>query len=923
MTELFDDVTTVVDALHGDVDPNLVYSKLETYQNLADRVARVIQELSVGFVQSHPPFIDLTENSDDDDEVSSVLPCSSGTLREESVYADAIVSNSLPEVAEGCNEAVRETTERDETCVDTVIPLSSNEKCCQESLPSTLELQTLSAVEVQNAAEHLASTSDSIQCFLDPSPSTSRSEDPFLKPLPLASKSSTGPSCFTPQTSTSSLEATIDSTTDVMEEPLDLALSWIDEVRAKQEAMKQVLLHEARSLFAILHRHTLGEIYAFLEYHMDDENRFQIVLEHFQHQDAVSEAPVLVVEEEEQQPPPLTAEEGMDTDKCKVGNKPIPENEKQMLLGMFPDMDPEYLAEIPYEDRADWLNDTISHLLQTDYRRRTVTVEEDRPMSPASRETQYQYLVAILPNADPTYLRQQCEMMGGNREAMKEFVAQAMEYHNYPTLKEYLKRREIQELQEKYTKEFKVEEFLEIFPNPTKYFFEEKKNNKDVYPLAMSYLKKRYPRLRLTDIQTVYRKSDFSLTRACKSLDSFPYKMKTKRTQIYDSQAPTVPNIPFMQEVAFIENQSRIQEYLTEKAAAKKAAFEQAQAAGLLMECGCCFAGDVLVEDMAACEAGHLFCKECVLRGTETQIGDGKTTFPCFSDCTSEFSLKTLKDILKPSVFSRLLHRKQIEEVKAAGIPGLETCQFCDFATIPAPEDKVFHCLNPECMKNTCRLCKEPDHLPLRCDEVEHIEEVRMRTYIENRMTEALVRTCWKCKQQFIKEDGCNKMRCTCGALMCYICRQPVSDYSHFNPMGGTEFDKCPLFSTNEELHVTAVKEEAKKAKKEVLNMNPGRKLKSDPTTVLSEPSRKQAKSTARDNLQNLVRVAAAAAMPRHGHHRHRPMRVQRFHHMAMGVRPLGGRVQTPPRAVNPIALQRLVYGLGTVVKTYLRKKEI
>jgi len=49
-------------------------------------------------------------------------------------------------------------------------------------------------------------------------------------------------------------------------------------------------------------------------------------------------------------------------------------------------------------------------------------------------------------------------------------------------------------------------------------------------------------------------------------------------------------------------------------------------------------------------------------------------------------------------------------------------------------------------------------------------------------------RTCWKCGKKFIKEDGCNKMKCTCGALMCYICRQPVKDYSHFNGQGG---DAC------------------------------------------------------------------------------------------------------------------------------------
>jgi hypothetical protein len=50
-----------------------------------------------------------------------------------------------------------------------------------------------------------------------------------------------------------------------------------------------------------------------------------------------------------------------------------------------------------------------------------------------------------------------------------------------------------------------------------------------------------------------------------------------------------------------------------------------------------------------------------------------------------------------------MLRRKQLEEVKAAGIEDLETCPFCDFASILPDEDKVFCCLNPDCMRESCR----------------------------------------------------------------------------------------------------------------------------------------------------------------------------------------------------------------------------
>lgn len=87
-----------------------------------------------------------------------------------------------------------------------------------------------------------------------------------------------------------------------------------------------------------------------------------------------------------------------------------------------------------------------------------------------------------------------------------------------------------------------------------------------------------------------------------------------------------------------------------------------------------------------------------------------------------------------------MAQKKQLAEIKAAGIEELEVCPFCDFATIPVPGDKIFRCLNAECMKESCRQCKEPSHVPLRCEEVEGDKEVKARTYIENKMSEALLR---------------------------------------------------------------------------------------------------------------------------------------------------------------------------------------
>ena len=62
------------------------------------------------------------------------------------------------------------------------------------------------------------------------------------------------------------------------------------------------------------------------------------------------------------------------------------------------------------------------------------------------------------------------------------------------------------------------------------------------------------------------------------------------------------------------------------------------------------------------------------------------------------------------------------------------------------PEDKVLVCRNPDCGRESCRLCQESNHVPLRCDEVEKTEGTRKE--IEEKLTEAMIRECPKCNKK-------------------------------------------------------------------------------------------------------------------------------------------------------------------------------
>ena len=137
----------------------------------------------------------------------------------------------------------------------------------------------------------------------------------------------------------------------------------------------------------------------------------------------------------------------------------------------------------------------------------------------------------------------------------------------------------------------------------------------------------------------------------------------------------------------------------------KNERFRLAKESGDLVECGCCFDDECMLENVATCEDGHIFCKECIKRSTEVAIGDGQFKFPCFSEgCTYQFPMNVIQSLLSPNMFSILIRKMQEEEVKQADLEGLESCPFCSFATIMTnPDDKVFKCLNPECSTDSCR----------------------------------------------------------------------------------------------------------------------------------------------------------------------------------------------------------------------------
>ncbi|KUL84720.1 hypothetical protein ZTR_07645 [Talaromyces verruculosus] len=232
-----------------------------------------------------------------------------------------------------------------------------------------------------------------------------------------------------------------------------------------------------------------------------------------------------------------------------------------------------------------------------------------------------------------------------------------------------------------------------------------------------------------------------------------------------------------------------------EEDAIEKFVEEEHRLAGTLVECQCCFT-EVPPDRTVPCEGDeiHLFCNSCIKQKAEVQVGSMQYELKCFdtSGCQANFSSKLIRKVIGDKLMKRLEDLQQQDEIAKASIDGLEECPFCDFKAIcpPVEQNKEFTCLNSDCEKVSCRLCKEETHIPQTCEEAKKEKErgIEVRHTVEEAMSAALIRKCPKCGLAIVKEDGCNKLKCRCGAFICDVCKKDISKdgYMHFQVKSST-----------------------------------------------------------------------------------------------------------------------------------------
>lgn len=281
----------------------------------------------------------------------------------------------------------------------------------------------------------------------------------------------------------------------------------------------------------------------------------------------------------------------------------------------------------------------------------------------------------------------------------------------------------------------------------------------------------------------------------------------------------------------------RVQANRAERAAeearkqAEKDNLQRAIEAGETTECSACY-DDLPMNRQVHCNGSvaHFTCFECAENYIKSEVGESRCRVLCTAGCGSGFASHQLNFLSNKQLLEKLSQLEQEKAIRDAELDDLEDCPFCDFKAIlpPIEEDFEFRCANPTCEKVSCRRCKSISHIPISCEQHAKDNKVNSRHKIEEAMTAAMIRSCNKCKKQFIKDYGCNKMSCaSCGNLQCYVCSATLKDYNHFDQQpqrtggGGSNSKLCPLYDNVEERHEREVKEAEATARAQVAEENP------------------------------------------------------------------------------------------------------
>jgi TRIAD3 protein (E3 ubiquitin-protein ligase RNF216) len=198
---------------------------------------------------------------------------------------------------------------------------------------------------------------------------------------------------------------------------------------------------------------------------------------------------------------------------------------------------------------------------------------------------------------------------------------------------------------------------------------------------------------------------------------------------------------------------------------------------------------------LGECDHHHRICSDCLVHEIEIFLGDGRTDFPCPAmHCGAFIPRASLLNRIPTKLFGKLVEIEAVQTIAQWKLPGVIMCCHCG---CPVMFEGLGAMKCPTCAFETCSSCHRPMHSGC-CSALsaEHQEEVEM--------TAEAVGKCPGCGSDFVKERGCNLMRCpVCRISFCHVCGELIPaevGYLHFWAQRGQICPpgSCPLWTIEE-----------------------------------------------------------------------------------------------------------------------------
>ena len=200
--------------------------------------------------------------------------------------------------------------------------------------------------------------------------------------------------------------------------------------------------------------------------------------------------------------------------------------------------------------------------------------------------------------------------------------------------------------------------------------------------------------------------------------------------------------------------------------------------------CPVCYTNPSNAENL---ECGHSYCAGCLKHFLSSAADSKRFPIVCLGNeatCGSPFSIPFLRRFLPYQAFRQLIEAAFTSYIEQHPLE-YRCCPTVDCKQVYLRQQQATTVQCPSCFLSVCRACAEESHGDLTCEESRFQRDPVVQDLLNERLG---FKKCPQCNSWIEKAGGCNHLRCSCGAHICWRCMgvfTAASIYPHMSTAHG------------------------------------------------------------------------------------------------------------------------------------------